>query len=175
MSDLIKLISSAFIPVVITAILLYGIAKKQDVYSQFVRGAKEGFMTAVEIVPYILAIFIAIDIFKNSGALTFFQTLTDPLFKFFNIPSELFPMIAMKPVSGSGSLAILEKLIEDCGPDNYISRAGSVMLGSSETIFYTLAVYFGATAVKKGRYTLLAGMAAYISGTAAALILCKYM
>lgn len=175
MNTVVQIVSGAFIPAVISIVLIYGMVKKEDVYGHFIKGSMEGLMTALEIIPYILAIFIAIDIFKSSGALIFFQGLMEPFFDFFGIPAELFPMIAMKPVSGSGSLAILEKLIEECGPDSYVARAGCVMLGSSETIFYTLAVYFGATAVKKGRYTLFAGMAAYVSGTAAAIILCKYL
>lgn len=175
MNTVIQIVSGCFIPGVISIVLIYGILKKEDVYGHFIKGSTEGLMTAFEIIPYILAIFIAIDIFKSSGALLFFQELLEPFFDFLGVPAELFPMIAMKPVSGSGSLAILEKLIEECGPDSYAARAGCVMLGSSETIFYTLAVYFGATAVKKGRYTLFAGMAAYVSGAAAAVILCKYI
>lgn len=175
MNTIIQTLSGAFIPVVISAVLIYGVIKNEDIYSLFIQGAMEGLKTAVEIIPYILAIFIAIDIFKASGALLFFQELIEPVFVFLKIPPELFPMIAMKPVSGSGSLAILEKLIEECGADSYVARVGCVMLGSSETIFYTLAVYFGATAVKKGRYTLLAGMLAYASGTIAAVVLCKYI
>lgn len=175
MSGAFQIVSAAFIPAVITVILIYGIVKKQEVYDLFVKGAMEGLMTALEIVPYILAIFIAIDIFKSSGALSYLQELMEPAFDFLNIPSELFPMITMKPVSGSGSLAILEKLIEECGPDSYAARAGCVMLGSSETIFYTLAVYYGATAVKKGRYTLFAGMAAFVTGSAAAIFLCRFI
>ncbi|MBE6020117.1 MAG: spore maturation protein [Clostridiales bacterium] len=175
MSSVVQIISGAFIPAVISIILIYGMIKKQDVYSLFIKGCMEGLMTALEIVPYILAIFIAIDIFKSSGALLFFQEFMEPVFDFLKIPTELFPMIAMKPVSGSGSLAILEKLIEECGPDSYVARVGCVMLGSSETIFYTLAVYFGATAVKRGRYTLFAGMMAFISGTAAAIVLCNFI
>lgn len=175
MNGVIQILSGAFIPAVISIVLLYGLIRKQDVYGAFIKGAKEGLFTAVEIVPYIVAIFIAIDIFKGSGALMCFQELMEPVFDFLRVPTELFPMITMKPVSGSGSLAILEKLIEECGPDSYVARVGSVMLGSSETIFYTLAVYFGATSVKKGRYTLFAGMMAYLSGTAAAIILCNYI
>lgn len=174
MNGIIQIVSAGFIPTMITGILLYGLAKKQDVYGLFIKGAMEGLKTAVEIIPYIIAIFIAIDLLRESGALDCLQDLLEPLFAFFHIPEELFPMIAMKPISGSGSLAILEKLIEDCGPDSYVARVGSVMLGSSETIFYTLAIYFGATAVKYGRHTLLAGMLAYGSGTIAALILCKF-
>ena len=175
MSAVILILSVGFIPAVITAILIYGLIKKQDVYTLFIKGAMEGLMTALEIVPYIIAIFIAIDIFKESGALDFIQMVMEPVFDLLHIPTELFPMIAMKPVSGSGSLAILEKLIEECGPDSYVARVGSVMLGSSETIFYTLAVYFGATAVKYGRHTLFAGLMAYASGTIAAILLCHYM
>ena len=174
MNRVIQILSAGFIPAMITAILLYGLAKKKDVYGLFVKGAMEGLKTAVEIIPYIIAIFIAIDILRDSGALEFLQEALSPAFTFLHIPEELFPMIAMKPVSGSGSLAILEKLIEDCGPDSYVARVGCVMLGSSETIFYTLAVYFGATSVKNGRHTLLAGMMAYLSGTVAALILCNF-
>lgn len=172
---MIQMVSIGFIPVVITFILIYGVAKKQDVYGLFAKGAMEGLMAALEIVPYIIAIFIAIDIFKASGALDFIQMLMEPIFDFFRIPTDLFPMIAMKPVSGSGSLAILEKMIEESGPDSYVARVACVMLGSSETIFYTMAVYFGATAVKNGRHTLTAAMAAYISGTIAAIIICNFI
>lgn len=175
MGTAVKIISAAFIPGIIVFILAVALIKKQDVYTNFIAGAKEGLDTAVEILPYITAIFIAIDIFKNSGALDFLQSCITPVFNLLNIPVELFPMIVMKPVSGSGSLAILEKMIEECGPDSYAARAGSVMLGSSETLFYTIAVYFGATSVKKGRHTLIAGMVSYLAGTAAALLICRFM
>ena len=175
MNGIIQAVSIGFIPATITVILVYGLVKRQDVYGQFVKGAMEGLKTAVEIIPYIGAIFIALDVLKGSGALEFLQSAMEPAFQFLHIPTELFPMITMKPVSGSGSLAILEKLIEECGPDSYVARVGCVMLGSSETIFYTLAVYFGATSVKYGRHTLLAGMMAYASGTIAAIILCNYL
>lgn len=168
-------LSVGFIPAVMSGILLYGLFKRLDIYASFIQGAKEGLMTAVEIIPYLVAVFIAIDLFKGSGALDLIQQLLAPVFQMAGVPEELLPMLVMKPVSGSGSLAILESLIQECGPDSYAARVGSVMLGSSETIFYTLAVYFGATAVKNGRHTLFAGMMAYFAATAAAVVLCRYM
>lgn len=169
----VNFISLLFIPFIITAILAFGLAKKSDVYNLFIEGSKDGLKTAVTIMPYIVAIFIAIDIFKASGALEWLQNGLEPFFNLIGFPKELFPLALMKPISGSGSLGIAQKIIVQYGPDSFIGRTACLMVGSSETIFYTLAVYFGATSVKYGRHTLIVALASYIVSIIAAVTVCK--
>lgn len=173
--DAANFISLLFIPSIVTSVLIFGIIKKSDIYDLFIEGAKDGFKTALAIMPYIVAVFIAIDIFKASGALELLQNGLEPLFNLIGFPKELFPLALMKPVSGSGSLAIAQKIIEQYGPDSFIGKTACLMVGSSETIFYTLAVYFGATSVKYGRHTLKVALISYIISIFAAVLVCRLM
>lgn len=165
-----ELISILFIPAMITAILLYGLAKKVDVYQLFVEGAKDGLLSAASIMPSIIAIFLAIDILTASGCVEFLMNLLAPLLELLGIPTGLFPLILMKPVSGSGSLVIVENIMRDFGTDSFVGKAACILMGSSETILYTFAVYFAVTSVKKARHTMAAGMISYVAGVAATLI-----
>ena len=175
MSFILSAVSVFFIPVILTGIIGYGIFKRAPVYEQFIDGAKGGIHTAIDILPFIIAIFIGIDAIISSGAMDFFQSALAPFFNLIGVPEELISMILLRPVSGSGSLALAETIMETSGPDGLIGRAASVMVGSCETIFYVLALYFGVTAVKNIRHAFAAGLGGYIVGVYASVMICRIM
>ncbi|GAB1476300.1 spore maturation protein [Bacillota bacterium] len=142
-------------------------------YDSFVVGAKEGIATAVEILPFIIAIFIGIEAMVSSGAMEYLEDLIGPLLEIMGIPRELSTLILLRPVSGSGSLALVERIVSVYGADSFLGNAASVMAGSCETVFYVIAVYFGATAVKKIRHSLAAGLVGYGVGVLASVWLCR--
>ncbi|KPU27499.1 spore maturation protein [Caloranaerobacter sp. TR13] len=170
-----NLISISIIPIIISIILIHGYLKGIDLYDAFVDGAKEGFKTSIRIMPYLIAIFVAIGIFKRSGAMDIMVNIFSPLAKFLSIPKEVIPLIIMRPISGSGSLAIVKDIITTYGPDSFVGRVASTMMGSAETIFYTMAVYFGAVGIKDGRYTLKAALLSHLAAVIASVIVCKVM
>lgn len=172
MSSILSIFSILFLPVLITVIILYGIRKKTPIYDVFIAGAKEGLETCIDILPFIIGIFIAIEAMTSSGAMEFIEKASAPLFDLFKIPEELISLIFLRPVSGSGSLVVAEKIMESCGPDSLIGRSAAVMVGSCETIFYVLALYFGVTSVKKMRHALPAGLIGYIAGVLASVYIC---
>lgn len=169
MGQMLNTISLLFLPGMLTLIIGYGAWKKAPVYEHFIAGAKEGLSTALEILPYIIAIFIAIEGLIVSGAMTLFQQLLEPLCQVFGFPEELVPLFLMRPVSGSASLGLLSSLLQSEGADSLVGRIGAVMMGTSETVFYVLAVYFSATKVKDLGYSLWAGLAGYLVGVTASV------
>ena len=134
MSTILSTISVFFIPVIITVIIVYGLYKKAPVYDLFAEGAKDGIATAVEILPFIIAIFIGIEAITSSGAMDWLEKILGPVFELAGIPKELISLILLRPVSGSGSLVLAERIMEDCGVDSLVGRAASVMVGSCETV-----------------------------------------
>ncbi|BDQ02512.1 spore maturation protein [Ignavibacterium sp.] len=168
----IEVISVIAIPVIIVAFIGFGAYKKVKVYEQFVEGAKEGFNIAVRIIPYLVAMLVAIAIFRAGGAMNnwlvpILKIITDPL----GMPAEALPMALMRPLSGSGSLGIMAEIMKVHGPDSFIGILVSTFFGSTETTFYVLAVYFGAVNVKNTRYALPVGLIADVAGIIAALFI----
>ena len=172
MSAIFSTISGFFIPAVIIIILSYGLYKKTPLYDVFIDGAKDGLKTAVEITPFILAVFVGIAALTSSGAMNLLQRLFAPLFGIIKIPEELISLILLRSVSGSGSLAVAQNIMQAYGTDNLIGRSASVMVGSCETIFYVLALYFGVTSVKNMRYAFHAGIIGYIVSVLASVYIC---
>lgn len=175
MSTVLSTISVFFIPTIITIIIVYGLKKKVAVYDLFADGAKDGITTAVEILPFIIAIFIGIEAITSSGAMEWLEGILGPFFELAGIPKELISLIMLRPVSGSGSLVLAERIMSENGADTLIGRAASVMVGSCETVFYVLALYFGVTAVKKMRHAFAAGLIGYIVGVFASILICRIM
>lgn len=175
MTIILSTISIFFIPAIISGIILYGLKKKTPVYDVFVEGAKDGIKTAVEILPFIIAIFIGIEAITSSGAMAWLENILGPFFDCIGVPKELLSLILLRPVSGSGSLVLAERIMETNGVDTFIGRSAAVMVGSCETVFYVLALYFGVTSVKKMRHAFSAGLIGYIAGIAASLLLCRIM
>ena len=162
------------IPLLILFIISHGLYKKIPVYEEFVEGAKEGFSTAVRIIPYLVAILFAIAMFRASGAMESLITFTAPIFNILGIPVETLPMAIIRPMTGSGSVAILADLIQTHGEDSIIVKISATMFGSTETTFYVLAVYFGAIGVRKTGHALQAGLIADATGFIAAVIVCHW-
>jgi len=173
---MIQIISTLAIPFFIFVFIGYGVIKKVKVYEQFVEGAKEGFNIAIRIIPYLVAMLVAIAIFRAGGAMDnwlipVLRIVTDPV----GMPAEALPMALMRPLSGSGSLGVMADIIAVHGPDSFIGILVSTFFGSSETTFYVLAVYFGAVNIKNTRHALAAGLAADIAGMLGALFIVKLL
>ncbi len=176
LKDMIQMISTIAIPFFILVFIGYGVIKKVKVYEQFVEGAKEGFNIAVRIIPYLVAMLVAIAIFRAGGAMDnwlipILRVVTDPI----GMPAEALPMALMRPLSGSGSLGVMAEIISVHGPDSFIGVLVSTFFGSSETTFYVLAVYFGAVNIKNTRHALAAGLAADVAGALGALFIVKLL
>lgn len=164
--------SIAVIPLIILLFLSIGYFKKVKVYEQFVEGAKEGFQIGVKIIPYLVAMLVAIAMFRASGALDILTYVLKPFTDFIGMPSEVLPMAMMRPLSGSGSLGVMTELMKTHGVDSLIGFISSTMFGSTETTFYVIAVYFGAVNIQKTRYALPAGLMADVAGLIAATLIC---
>lgn len=171
----ISTLSRFAIPVVLLIIPVIGLVKKVKVYETFVEGAKEGFQVAIRIIPYLVAILVAIGMLRASGAMEAFVTLLTPLTKLIGMPAEILPAAIMRPLSGSGALGVITELIKTHGPDSFIGQLASTIYGSTETTFYVIAVYFGAVNVKKIRYAIPAGLIADVAGILAAVFICRIM
>lgn len=175
MSDFFSLLSAAFLPFMASAIIGYGLWQGAPVYDYFIEGAKRGLSTAVDLLPFFLGIFLAINCLTVSGLLGFLTAILDPIFQLFGIPSELLPLMALRAVSGSGSFLIVQNILETAGPDSYVGRVACVMTGGCETVFYALALYFGSTSTKKMRHALIGGLIGYITGIFLSLVICKLL
>lgn len=165
-------ISVLAIPVIVLMIPLWGYYKKVKVYEAFTDGAKEGFHVAIKIIPYLVAILVAIGAFRVSGALDLLANLLSPLTNLIGMPGELVPMAFMRPLSGSGALGIVSELVNTHGADSMIGRMASVMEGSTETTFYVLAVYFGSVSIRNSRHALPAALVADVAGIISAVLVC---
>lgn len=170
--DKLGVISSYAIPVIFLLILTLGLYRDLKVYDIFVEGAKEGITTIIKIIPTLVGLMVAVGVFKASGAMELIVQLFMPLASLLGVPPETMPLALMRPVSGSASLALVAEIIQTYGPDSFIGRAASTMMGSTETIFYTLAVYFGSVGIKNIKYTLVAALLADIVSITASAWAC---
>jgi spore maturation protein B len=158
--ETISLLSYFVIPLILVLFPLYGLYKRVPVYETFVEGAKEGFEVAIRIIPYLVAILMAIGMFRASGAMDFLAELLRPVLGAIGFPPEVLPMAIIRPLTGSGSAAIVADMIHQYGEDSILVKMAAVMFGSTETTFYVLAVYFGAVSIKKTRHAVPAGLTA---------------
>ncbi len=168
--DAISLLS---IPFLLSAFPLYAALRRVKVYEEFVDGAREGFDVAIRIVPYLVAILVAIGMFRAAGGIDLLSRWLKPAMVALGFPPDLLPLVLMRPLSGSGTLGIFTELVKQFGPDSLVTRMGGTIYGSTETTFYVLAVYFGSVAVKRTRYAVLAGLTADLVGVVASLIICR--
>jgi spore maturation protein SpmA len=172
-----KTISPWIIPSLMVGFLTYGVAMRVRVYEVFVEGAKEGFQVAVRIIPYLVAILVAVGMFRASGSLDFMVNWLGPLTGRLGLPAEALPMALLRPLSGSGAYGILASIIQDpaIGPDSYTGYVVSTLQGSTETTFYVLAVYFGAVQVRRIRHTLAAALTADLVAVIATVFICSLL
>ncbi len=157
---IIDIVSVFVLPAMIVGFPLYGLYKKVPVYEEFVEGAKEGFDMAVRIIPYLVAILFAIAMFRASGAMDFLIEGLRPMLAVVGIPAEVIPMGIVRPLTGSGSAAIVLDMINEFGEDSLLVKMAATMFGSTETTFYVIAVYFGAAGIKKTRHAVPVGLIA---------------
>jgi spore maturation protein SpmA len=165
-------VSFWMIPVLIAALVLFGWARGVRVYESVVEGAKEGFQVALRIIPYLVAILVAVAMFRASGGLDVFVAAVSPLTAPLGLPAEAVPMAVLRPLSGSGAFAVMSEILTTRGPDSYLGYLVSTMQGSTDTTFYILAVYFGAVGIKKTRHAVPAGLLADAAGIAGAVLIC---
>lgn len=171
---MLEIISLSIVPFMVLIILVHGYIKGIDLYNTFIEGAMEGFKTAIKIMPYLIAIFIAIGIFRASTALDIFTSLLEPIIGLVGVPKEVLPLVIIRPLSGSGALGVVRDIIANYGPDSYPGLVASIMMGSSETIFYTLSIYFGSIGVKDYKHTLKAALLAYVISIFTTMLVCNY-
>jgi spore maturation protein B len=157
------------IPVLIAVVLGHALYRRVDVYNVFLEGAREGIDLAVRILPYVVAIFAALGVFRASGAMGLLATALGPLLRWVGVPAEVLPLMLIRPLSGGGALAITAELLRRFGPDSYVGRLASTMQGSTDTTFYILSVYFGAVGIRRIRHALWVGLAADLMGFALAI------
>lgn len=172
-----RIISPWVIPGFMAAILIFGFARKVHVYEAFVEGAKDGFRVAIRIIPYLVAILVAIGMLRTSGALDAIINVIAPVTETFGLPAEALPMAIMRSLSGSGAYGIMASIINDptIGPDSYVGLLVSTIQGSSETTFYVLAVYCGAVQVRRMRHAVACGLIADVAAILAAVLICTLL
>lgn len=173
LKEVLAVISVSAIPALLLVITLYGAFKKVPVYEAFIRGSKQGFGIGVRIIPYLIAMLVAVGMFRASGAIELAAEYLAPLLSFIGMPADLIPLAIVRSLSGSGALGILGEIAATNGGDAYVTKLAAVMTGSSETTFYVLALYFGSVGVTKFRHALAAGVLADIIGIFVALTVGK--
>lgn len=165
-------ISAFMVPLLFLLIVGFAMLRKVKVYESFIAGGKEGFGIFTQILPYLVAIFVAIGMFRVSGALDFISELLAPLTLRIGMPPEVLPVALMRPLSGSGSLGLAAEVIK-AAPDSYNAKLASTIFGATDTTFYVIALYFGSVGVKKIRHAMVAGLMADLAGILSALWICK--
>ena len=175
MKEIIITISSWIIPAIVLLTLLTGIIKKIPVYETFIDGAKDGLKVSCNIFPYLLAIIVAVSMLRASGAIEILGQLLSSLLNATNIPVDILPIMIIRSLSGSAVLGIFSDIATNYGPDSYVTKLAAIMVGSSETTFYVLTVYFGAIGIKKFRHALCAGIFADIIGIVAAVLVARWL
>ncbi|MGL5351783.1 MAG: spore maturation protein [Clostridium sp.] len=167
-------ITKSIIPVIVVIIITYGMFKGRKVYEWFIEGAKEGLQVCLNIFPYLLAMIVAVNIFREANLLEMLNNIIAPVGTFIGLPKEIIPLVLIKPLSGSGAVGILTDILKTYGPDTNIGLIASVIMGTTETIFYTITVYFGAVKIKKIRHTLWAALCAELTAIIAAIFMVNY-
>ena len=166
-------ISLYILPLMILTIITVGMIKKVPIYEEFVTGAKDGFKVAINIIPYLGAIIVAISMFKASGAIEIIANLAGNILSKFQIPTDVVPIMLTRSLSGSATLGLFSDIANTHGVESYTTKLAAIMVGSSETTFYVLAVYFGSIGIKKYRYALLTGIIADIIGIVLAILVAR--
>jgi spore maturation protein SpmB len=170
-------VSPWVIPSLMVGLLSFGAIRKVRVYEALVDGARDGFQVAIRIIPYLVAILVAVAMLRASGALDAIVGWLSPVTSPFGLPADALPMALMRPLSGSGAFGVLASIIQNpaIGPDSYTGYLVSTFQGSTETTFYVLAVYYGAVQVRRIRHTLAAALTADLAGIVGAVIACSYL
>jgi len=167
--NIMNTISVWILPVMLFVILTVALIKKVPVYEAFTDGAKDGFKVAIDIIPYLVAIIVGISMFRASGIIDICGHVLSGVLNHFNVPVDVLPVMIVRSLSGSAALGIFSDIANNFGPDSYATKLSAIIVGSSETTFYVLAVYFGSVGISKVRYAMLVGILADIIGIVAAI------
>lgn len=168
-------LSEAVIPLLVFCVVGYGLLQKQKVYDEFIEGAKDGFRTVLEIMPTLIGLMVAVGVLRSSGFLDFISALLAGFTQWIGFPAELFPLSVVKMFSSSAATGLLLDIYKEYGTDSFLGLSASLILSSTETIFYTMSVYFMTVKVTKTRYTLAGALLATIGGMAASIFLAGRM
>jgi len=171
--NIMNIVSLWALPFLIVLILTVAMVKKVAIYETFTDGAKDGFKISVNIIPYLVAIMVGISMFRASGAIDLISGGFAGVLSHFNIPTDILPLAIVRSLSGSAALGIFSDIATSSGAENYATKLAAVMVGSSETTFYVLAVYFGAVGISKLRYAMIVGLLADFVGIVAAVFVCS--
>ena len=175
MNSVLNTISTWILPFIILTILTIGIIKKVPIYETFTEGAKDGFKVSINIIPYLVAIIVAISMLRASGFIEGIGAMFSGILEALKVPVEVLPIMIVRSLSGSAALGIFSDIANTLGPDSYATKLAAIMVGSSETTFYVLSVYFGSIGIKKFRYAMLTGILADIIGIVAAIFVCQLL
>lgn len=172
---IINYISNLAMPLIILSVVLYGLKEKSKVFDTFLVGAQEGIKTTFRIFPTLVGLFVAIGALRSSGLLDFITHFAEPVLKLINFPGELMPLALLRPISGSGSVAIANNIMQTYGVDSLVGKMASTIMGSTETTLYTIAIYTSCVNIKKTRGILFASLTADVVGIAVSIIVCRLL
>ena len=175
MTSVINYISSIAIPAIILLIVIYGVKEKTKVFDNFLDGAKEGMKIVLKMFPTLLGIFVAVSALRSSGIIDLISNLISPITNLLEIPSQIMPLAILRPISGSASMAVAVDIMKNYGVDTLTGIITSTIMGSTETTFYTIAIYTSAIGIRKTRGILLAALAADIAGIVCSTAICRIM
>lgn len=174
-AKLVESLSLWIIPLMMAGIPLWALYKRVPLYDTFIKGAKEGVGVGLRIIPYLVAVLVAIGMFRASGAIDLLAVALNPVLKLIGMPADILPLAIIRPLSGSGALGLTSEIANQYGGDSYMARLAAVMTGSSETTLYVLAVYFGSVGITKIRHALIAGLIADFVAYLSALFISQIM
>lgn len=168
-------LSNWILLIFVVGIPLYAAFRKVDVFDAFIAGAKQGFETSVSIIPYLIAMMVAIGMLRASGFFELLYIILAPVLTAIGMPAELLPLALIRPFSGSAATAMMAELIHDHGGNSFIAKSAATLMGSTETTFYVIAVYFGAVSIQRTRHAIPAGLLADLAGILATVVICRFL
>jgi spore maturation protein B len=175
MSGFANQLSNGMFLLFIVGIPFYAAFKKINVFDAFIAGAKQGFETSVNIIPYLIAMMVSIGMLRASGFFTLLNQWLAPLMAMIGMPPEVLPLALIRPFSGSASNGVMAELIHQHGGDSMIAKIAATMMGSTETTFYVIAVYFGSVGIRRTRHAIPVGLLADFAGVVASVVVCRYL
>ena len=173
--SIINYFSIISIPMIITVVLYYGLKEKKNVFDLFIKGCVDGVKIVLNIFPVLIGIFLAIGVLRNSGIIDFIIGIVSPLTKKLMIPSEILPLAFLRPISGSASMGIAIDIMKRYGVDSLIGKVSSVIMGATETTFYTIAIYTASVKIKKTRKVVIPALLADLAGVITAIVICRLL